>query len=120
MIYPTTAHKPKFQLNPLSKSKFLSSAGLRRIEAVTGKGAEAFIERRLSDLEEIAEYLNSELDEVSDKVQSFIKQLTWERRQRQILESVLAERDAESLVNIQPQRGWLWNNPWKGIIYLAT
>ena len=25
MIYPTIAHKPKFQLNPLSKSKFLSN-----------------------------------------------------------------------------------------------
>ncbi len=74
-------------------------AGLRRIEAVTGRGAEAFIEKRFSDLQGIAEYLDTELDSVLDKVNSLIIQLNYERKQRQIVERVLAKTRAESLLS---------------------
>ncbi len=72
--------------------------GLRRIVAVTGRGAEAFIDKRLSDLQETAEYLDTELDSVLDKVGSLVIQLDWERKQKLILERGLAKLRAESLL----------------------
>ena len=74
-------------------------AGLRRIEAVTGRGAEKFIEERLSDLQKTAEYLDAELDSVFDKAYSLSTELKEERRQRQMLERKLARKDVESLVS---------------------
>jgi len=59
-------------------------AGLRRIEAVTGRGAEAYIDQRLSDLQEIADNLQAELDK--------------ERKQVLALERELAKLRAESLL----------------------
>jgi alanyl-tRNA synthetase len=59
-------------------------AGLRRIEAVTGRGAEAFIERRFLDLEKVVENRGTELET--------------ERRQTLALERELAKKTAESLL----------------------
>jgi len=59
-------------------------AGLRRIEAVTGRGAEAFIEKRLLELEKVAENRDTELQK--------------ERRQTLALEKELAKKIAESLL----------------------
>jgi alanyl-tRNA synthetase len=58
--------------------------GLRRIEAVTGRGAEAFIERRFLDLEKVVENRDTELET--------------ERRQTLALERELAKIRAESLL----------------------
>lgn len=74
-------------------------AGLRRIEAVTGRGAEEFIDRRLADLQKTAEYLGTELDDVLNKVSGLVTQLDWERKQKQILERWWARREAESLLS---------------------
>ncbi|MBA7697896.1 Alanine--tRNA ligase [subsurface metagenome] len=74
-------------------------AGLRRIEALTGRGAEGHIERRLSDLGKLAEHLDAELDNVLDKAYSLSIELKEERRQRQILERKLSKNIAESLAN---------------------
>jgi alanyl-tRNA synthetase len=74
-------------------------AGLRRIEAVTGRGAEELVDRRLSELQETAEYLDAELDDVLDKMSSFVTQLNWERKQVRVLENVLAKIRAESLAS---------------------
>jgi len=71
-------------------------AGLRRIEAVTGRGVERYIAQRLSDLEKIARQLDSEMDEVVDKVSSLSAELKNERKQTQTLERKLAKKDAES------------------------
>jgi alanyl-tRNA synthetase len=73
-------------------------AGLRRIEAVTGRGAEEYTRQRLSDLEKIAEYLETRPDDVMDKAQSLSIELKNERRQRQALERELAKKEAESLL----------------------
>jgi len=73
-------------------------AGLRRIEALTGKGAEAFIEQRLSALTEMASRLATEVENVSDKVDGIIAELNKERRQRQTLERELSKKIAESLL----------------------
>jgi alanyl-tRNA synthetase len=74
-------------------------AGLRRIEAVTGREAERFIERRLSGLEGIAQSLESTPEEVPDKVTGLVTELDRERKLVLSLERELAKKEAESLVN---------------------
>ena len=74
-------------------------AGLRRIEAITGRGAERYIAQRLSDLEKIGKHLDSELDEVVDKAQSLSTELKNERKQTLALERELSKKTAESLLN---------------------
>jgi len=73
-------------------------AGLRRIEAVTGREAEAFIEKRLSELEKTAEYLDAELDNVMDKAYSLVLERDNERKLVLSLERELAKKEAESLI----------------------
>jgi len=73
-------------------------AGLRRIEAVTGRGAEAFIDKRLSDLQKTAEYLDAEPDNILDKASSLIAELGKERKQTLALERELSKKIAESLL----------------------
>ena len=73
-------------------------AGLRRIEAVTGWGAEAFIDKRLSDLYKTAEYLDAELDDVMDKAYSLLIERDKERKRTLALERELARLRAESLL----------------------
>jgi alanyl-tRNA synthetase len=73
-------------------------AGLRRIEAVTGREAEAFIEKRLSDLQEAADYLDAELDGVQDKAYSLSTELKNERKRALALERELSRKTAESLL----------------------
>ncbi|UCG09936.1 MAG: alanine--tRNA ligase [Dehalococcoidia bacterium] len=73
-------------------------AGLRRIEAVTGRGAEEFIEKRLEDLQKIAENLDTELDYVLDKAFGLVKERDRERRLALTLARELARKEAESLL----------------------
>jgi len=74
-------------------------AGLRRIEAVTGRGAEAFVGERFSDLQKIAEYLDTKLDSVLDKAHSLSIELKDERVRARALEKELSRKIAESLLN---------------------
>ncbi len=74
-------------------------AGLRRIEGVTGRGAEAFIDKRLSDLQETAEYLDAELDDVLDKAYSLVIERDKEHKRSQALERELSKNRAESLLS---------------------
>ncbi len=73
-------------------------AGLRRIEAVTGRGAEAYIEKRLADLEKMAEYLEAEPDRILEKAESVSAELKEERKRTLALERELSKRMAESLL----------------------
>ncbi len=73
-------------------------AGLRRIEAVTGRGAEAFIEQRFSGLDNIARLLNALSEKVPEKVSSLITDLEEERRHVGVLERELVKRETESLL----------------------
>ncbi len=73
-------------------------AGLRRIEAITGRGAEAFITKRLSDLQKAAEYLDAELDDVAGRVDSLSTELKNERQRALALERELARKEVESLL----------------------
>jgi len=73
-------------------------AGLRRIEAVTGRSAEQYFAERLSDLEHIARSLGSSPEEARDKVSGLAGELEQERKQRLALERELAKKTAESLL----------------------
>jgi len=50
-------------------------SGLRRIEAVTGRGAEEYFAKRQSDLEEIAGYMDAKPDEVVGKAKNLVSEL---------------------------------------------
>jgi alanyl-tRNA synthetase len=73
-------------------------AGLRRIEAVTGRGAEGFIERRLSALVEMASKLATEVENTSDKVDELIAELEKERQRRKSAERELERIEAQFLL----------------------
>lgn len=72
-------------------------SGLRRIEAVTGRGAEEYANRRIHDLERIARYLETETDEAVEKTKNLLNDLKNETRRANLLENELAARTAESL-----------------------
>jgi alanyl-tRNA synthetase len=74
-------------------------AGLRRIEGLTGRGAQQFVQTRLKKLQNAAAYLKAAPDEIDRKVlevleetQAIEKELTKARREA-------AKRDIESLLN---------------------
>jgi len=73
-------------------------AGLRRIEAVTGRGAEAYIDQRLSSLESIAKSLESSPDEAQEKLAGLLKELDTGKKLVLSLERELAKKEAESLL----------------------
>jgi len=74
-------------------------AGLRRIEAVTGREAEAFIDQRLSGLEGIARALEVSPEDAQDKLAGLVAELNRERKLTVSLERELAKKEAESLLS---------------------
>jgi alanyl-tRNA synthetase len=72
--------------------------GLRRIEAVTGRSAETFIERRLTTLFEMANKLASSEDDLSDKMDSLITERDKERKRALALERELGRATADDLL----------------------
>jgi alanyl-tRNA synthetase len=74
-------------------------AGLRRIEAIAGRGAEAFVEGRLSTLETISLELQTSPAEVRDKVSALLAELARERKRSLASERELAKKAAESLID---------------------
>ncbi len=91
----TTGEIGFFQI--LSESSV--GAGLRRIEAVTGRGAEEYIRQKMLDLEKIAGYLETKPDEAAKHVESIVTDLKNEHRQLQLLNTELARLRAESLAS---------------------
>jgi alanyl-tRNA synthetase len=73
-------------------------AGLRRIEAVTGREAEAFIDRRLSGLEGISQSLETSPEEVQEKISALLSELEKEKKHTLSLERELARKEAETLL----------------------
>jgi len=73
-------------------------SGLRRIEAVTGRGAEMLVEQRLSALDEVAEVLETSADLVQSKLSSLLAELERERKRASALERELARGAADSLL----------------------
>ncbi len=74
-------------------------AGLRRIEAVTGREAEALVDRRLSSLEGISQSLEASPEDVQDKIAGLLAELEKERKHTLSLERELARKEAETLLD---------------------
>ncbi|GAH66229.1 unnamed protein product, partial [marine sediment metagenome] len=72
--------------------------GLRRIEAVTGRGAEEFLGERLDALEAIAEKLRSTPSEVHKAVMGLTAELAAERKRSASLERTLSRNTVEALL----------------------
>lgn len=72
-------------------------AGLRRVEAVTGRTAELVLEKRLGILHNMAEEIGSTIEETPDKLRTLNKELEIEHKRSLLLERELSRRMAESL-----------------------
>jgi alanyl-tRNA synthetase len=72
-------------------------AGVRRIEAVTGRGAYELIARRFRALKQTASELKSSVDEVPQKVESLLDEVTDLRKQVSTL------RQKEALASLSSQ-----------------
>ncbi|MFC1924133.1 alanine--tRNA ligase [Chloroflexota bacterium] len=73
--------------------------GMRRIEAVTGRGAEKLFEQRLSALDVIARELGASPEEAQSKLSAVLTELDKEHKRVSSLESELARREADSLLD---------------------
>ncbi|NQT73062.1 MAG: alanine--tRNA ligase [Chloroflexi bacterium] len=73
-------------------------SGLRRIEAVTGRGAEALAEERISVLENVASQLETNSVEAAEKLVLLISEFNAERKRAKELEGELLRKTAESLL----------------------
>jgi alanyl-tRNA synthetase len=71
--------------------------GLHRIEAVTGRKAEALIESRLTALQSVGKEVAGSLEEIPGKVKALIGELEAERKRVLSLERELSRRIAEDL-----------------------
>ena len=73
-------------------------SGMRRIEAVTGREAERFIEQRLSTLEMVAQELDASPDTVQSKLSATLAELDRERKQALTLRRELNRIKGRSLL----------------------
>jgi alanyl-tRNA synthetase len=72
--------------------------GLHRIEAVTGRKAEALIESRLTALQSVAKEVEGSLNEVPNKVKTLVSELETEHKRALSLERELSHRIVEDLL----------------------
>jgi len=73
-------------------------SGLRRIEAVTGRSAEAYVEEILLERQKVARIVGAASDNVADMVASTAGALDIEQKRAQSLAGELAKSKAESLL----------------------
>jgi len=73
-------------------------AGVRRIEAVTGRGAVDLVERQLGTLQRAAAYLGISPDEVDRKALGLLDELQSARKETSRLQKQLARREFEALL----------------------
>ncbi len=74
-------------------------AGVRRVEAVTGRGAVDFVQHRLGLLEQVAARLGVPPDELEWRVERLEEELDSAQREIRRLEQRLARREFESLLD---------------------
>jgi alanyl-tRNA synthetase len=74
-------------------------SGLRRIEAVTGKGAETYVEHNFVNLGRIAHALGTSPASAHDKVASLLNELDEERKKRTAMEKDLSHKTASDLLS---------------------
>jgi len=74
-------------------------SGLRRIEAVTGRGAEDYIRKRLEELETLDDLLYAKSGEEVDRVKDLIEEIRVRRRTIQELQHQLASHNVDALLD---------------------
>jgi alanyl-tRNA synthetase len=74
-------------------------SGLRRIEAVTGRGAERFLEQRLTVVEALAQELQTSPDNVQSRVSTVLAELDRECKRVSEVERELARKTVGSLLS---------------------
>ncbi len=72
-------------------------AGMRRIEAVTGRGAEEFVEKQVSIVEETAQELGAKALDIKGRISDLRAELEAERKRALTLERELLRRKAKEL-----------------------
>jgi alanyl-tRNA synthetase len=72
-------------------------SGLRRIEGVTGRGAEVFVEKNYASLDKIAQTLGTSPAGALDKVAALLAELDEERKKRLAIEKDISRKSAEDL-----------------------
>ena len=77
-------------------------AGLRRIEAVTGRGAYELVQRRLGTLNESAALMDTKPDLLTEKIKSLTKELADDRKQIANLRRELASTEFERSLENAP------------------
>ncbi len=73
-------------------------AGLRRIEALTGRGAERYMQEALATLVQVADRLQAQPGEVEDKVASLLESLKEQEREVARLRREKARSEVDSLL----------------------
>jgi alanyl-tRNA synthetase len=74
-------------------------SGLRRIEAVTGKGAETFVEHTYVKLERIAQMLGTSTSAAHEKLTGLLADLDAERKKMAALEKDIGKKSAGDLMS---------------------
>ncbi|MBE3558643.1 MAG: alanine--tRNA ligase [Ktedonobacteraceae bacterium] len=75
------------------------AAGIRRIEALTGRHAEAYLRRRNATVEALAAKLQTQPDHLEERVEQLLRELNDARRQVTQLQREEAQRQAGQLVS---------------------
>jgi len=73
-------------------------SGMRRIEAVTGRGAEALMEERVATLNRIAHRLQASPAEIEAKLEGVLRELEQERKRAVALERQLSRESVDGLL----------------------
>ncbi len=73
-------------------------AGVRRIEAVTGRGAEGYIDGQLSIIDEVAEELRASPSEIKSRISTLHTEIDAERKRALALERELLKQAVDSLL----------------------
>lgn len=74
------------------------AAGIRRIEALTGRAAEAYLRQRNTTVETIASLLQVQANQVESRVEQLLQDLTAARRQITQFQRGAAQQQAQQLV----------------------
>ena len=91
-------------------------SGLRRIEAVTGRAAEALVSERSSSLEDVAHRLQVPPDQLATRVDGLMAELEQANRRAEVLERELLKRQVKEL----PQKQIAGINVISGVLSVSA
>ncbi len=82
-----------------------AAAGVRRIEAVTGRGAYELVQKRFRNMRKTAEMLSASMDEVPERVENLLDEMSMLRKAvaslRQQVASLAFDQDLEKVTFIE-------------------